>query len=109
MAQVSGTALLPCSVRLSSAPAAVMWIRRTDMSLLTLQMLTYSSDERFSVEHIRHKGKWDLKIKGVQIEDNGLYECQLSVHPVESIFVELRVIGEWATQNELGAAIEINF
>jgi hypothetical protein len=81
-------------------------------------LTTYSTDERFHVEHARHKGIWDLKIKAVKKEDEGLYgevpffvllneyidiifnaqflsviECNLSHHPKkpESIFIFVEV------------------
>uniref|UniRef100_A0A6E8VXN5 Ig-like domain-containing protein n=1 Tax=Anopheles coluzzii TaxID=1518534 RepID=A0A6E8VXN5_ANOCL len=90
-AQRGGTALLPCTV-ISQSSALVSWIRRQDFQLLTVGLATYSSDERFLVEHLRHLGHWALRIKSVRTEDEGLYECQLSVHPVQSVFVELKVV-----------------
>ncbi|XP_049288146.1 uncharacterized protein LOC125766338 [Anopheles funestus] len=90
-AQRGGTALLPCTV-ISQSSALVSWIRRQDFQLLTVGLSTYSSDERFLVEHLRHLGHWALRIKSVRTEDEGLYECQLSVHPVQSVFVELKVV-----------------
>uniref|UniRef100_A0A182VTI2 Ig-like domain-containing protein n=1 Tax=Anopheles minimus TaxID=112268 RepID=A0A182VTI2_9DIPT len=92
-AQRGGTALLPCTV-ISQSSALVSWIRRQDFQLLTVGLSTYSSDERFLVEHLRHLGHWALRIKSVRTEDEGLYECQLSVHPVQSVFVELKVVGK---------------
>ncbi|XP_058064602.1 muscle, skeletal receptor tyrosine protein kinase-like, partial [Anopheles bellator] len=90
-AQRGGTALLPCTV-LSQPAATVSWIRRQDFQLLTVGLSTYSSDERFMVAHLRHWGLWALRIKSVRAEDEGVYECQLSVHPVQSVFVELKVV-----------------
>lgn len=112
-AQIGGTAILPCIVDAAS-PATVTWIRRSDYRLLTgavqldclflvsfvniklccfiVGLATYSSDERFHVEHARHKGIWDLRIKSVQREDEGIYECNLSHHPPESIFIEVKVV-----------------
>ena len=55
---------------------------------------TYSSDDRFLVEHTRHLGNWALRIKGAREEDEGLYECQITTHPPQSIFVELKVVGK---------------
>ena len=54
---------------------------------------TYSSDERFSSDAGRHLGVWSLRIKAARDADNGLYECQLSVYPPQSVFVELKIIG----------------
>ncbi|XP_058120210.1 uncharacterized protein LOC131288443 [Anopheles ziemanni] len=90
-AQRGGTALLPCTV-VSQSSALVSWVRRQDFMLLTVDLETYISDERFLVEHLRHLGHWALRIKSVRTEDEGLYECQLSVHPVQSVFVELTVV-----------------
>lgn len=74
----------------------VSWIRRRDFQLLTVGLSTYSSDDRFLVEHARHMGHWSLRIKSVRDDDKGLYECQLSVHPTQSIFVELKVVGKFS-------------
>lgn len=40
-------------------------------------------------------GHWSLRIKSVRDEDKGLYECQLNLYPTVSIFVELKVVGEY--------------
>lgn len=69
-------------------------MRRRDFQLLTVGLSTYSSDDRFLVEHARHMGHWSLRIKSVRDDDRGLYECQLSIHPTQSIFIELKVVGE---------------
>lgn len=45
-------------------------------------------------KHARHMGHWSLRIKSVRDDDRGLYECQLSIHPTQSIFIELKVVGE---------------
>ncbi|KAG5674381.1 hypothetical protein PVAND_004355 [Polypedilum vanderplanki] len=90
-AQQSGTAILPCIVD-SNSPATVTWIRRSDYQLLTVGLATYSSDERFHVEHTRHRGVWDLRIKSVRKDDEGVYECNLSLYPPESIFITLSVV-----------------
>lgn len=58
------------------------------------QIFSYSSDERFLVEHTRHLGNWALRIKNARKDDEGIYECQISTHPPESIFIELRIVGE---------------
>ncbi len=76
----------------------VSWIRRRDFQLLTVGLSTYSSDDRFLVEHARHMGHWSLRIKSVRDEDKGLYECQLNLYPTVSIFVELKVVGEYLNQ-----------
>lgn len=72
----------------------VSWIRRKDFQLLTVGLSTHSSDKRFLVEHTRHMGHWSLRIKSVRDDDRGLYECQLSIYPTQSIFIELKVVGK---------------
>jgi len=72
----------------------VSWIRRRDYHLLTVGLNTYSSDERFTVEHVRHLQTWALKIKFVSHLDEGMYECQVSTHPTTSIFIRLNIVGE---------------
>ena len=62
--------------------------------LFAVGLATYSSDERFHVEHTRHRGVWDLRIKSVRKDDEGIYECNLSLHPPESIFISVSVVGE---------------
>ncbi|EDW80055.2 uncharacterized protein Dwil_GK19156 [Drosophila willistoni] len=91
IAQKGGLAILPCVVKINS-PATVSWIRRKDFQLLTLGLSTHSSDKRFLVEHTRHMGHWSLRIKAVREEDRGFYECQLSIYPTQSIFIELKIV-----------------
>ncbi|XP_055857215.1 uncharacterized protein LOC129920072 isoform X2 [Episyrphus balteatus] len=91
IAQKGGLAILPCVVKLNS-PATVSWIRRKDFQLLTVGLSTHSSDKRFLVEHTRHMGHWSLRIKSVREDDRGFYECQLSIYPTQSIFIELKVV-----------------
>lgn len=91
IAQRGGLAVLPCAVKWNPT-ATVSWIRRRDFQLLTVGLSTYSSDDRFLVEHARHMGHWSLRIKSVRDDDRGLYECQLSIHPTQSIFIELKVV-----------------
>lgn len=78
----------------------VSWFRRKDFLLLTVGLSTYSSDDRFLVEHTRHLGNWALRIKNARKDDEGIYECQLSTHPPESIFIELRIVGEYLRQGQ---------
>ncbi|XP_030760128.1 lachesin-like [Sitophilus oryzae] len=90
LAQIGGTATLPCVVRKFSN-GVVSWIRKHDYHLLTVGVATYNADDRFMVEHVRHLQNWGLMIKHVQPSDAGLYECQVSTHPPTSIVVELKV------------------
>ncbi|CAO1342682.1 unnamed protein product [Diamesa tonsa] len=89
IAQIGGIATLPCVINYKT-PATISWIK--DHQLLTVGLTTYSSDDRFIVEHTRHEGFWDLRIKPIQKEDQGVYKCQISTHPPQSIFIELKVV-----------------
>jgi Immunoglobulin V-set domain len=80
--------------KLNGLSFQVSWFRRKDFLLLTVGLSTYSSDDRFLVEHTRHLGNWALRIKNARKDDEGTYECQLSTHPPSSIFIELRIVGE---------------
>ncbi|KAJ8925603.1 hypothetical protein NQ315_009443 [Exocentrus adspersus] len=90
VAQIGGTATLPCVVRKFNN-GVVSWVRKRDYHLLTVGLTTYNTDDRFMVEHVRHLQNWGLLIKKVQPSDAGIYECQMSTHPPTSIVVELRV------------------
>ena len=39
--------------------------------------MTVASDDRLQVGHVGYKSQWDLMIKNVQPEDEGVYECQI--------------------------------
>ena len=72
-----------------------MWWRVENSVLLTSEELTITSDRRISVVHVPYKNQWDLMIKNVQAEDEGMYECQISSKN-RSLrrLVALNVIGE---------------
>ena len=55
----------------------VSWFRRRDWHILTTGVLTYTSDERFSVFHPEGTDDWTLQIKYTTSRDNGTYECQV--------------------------------
>ncbi|KAF5294436.1 hypothetical protein FQA39_LY13421 [Lamprigera yunnana] len=90
-AQIGGTAALPCVVRKFNN-GVVSWLKKQEPpALLTVGLTTYSADDRFFVEHVRHLQNWGLLIKHVQLSDEGHYECQVSTHPPTSIFIKLKV------------------
>ncbi|XP_066139390.1 limbic system-associated membrane protein-like [Euwallacea fornicatus] len=93
VAQMGGTARLPCIVRKSNN-GVVSWIRKNGSppTILTVGLGTYIADDRFLVEQARHLQNWGLVIKHVQMSDSGTYECQVSLHPTSSIFIDLKVI-----------------
>ncbi|XP_078046917.1 limbic system-associated membrane protein [Augochlora pura] len=60
-----------------------------DRKLLTVGMNTHSVDQRFVVIH--SSTDWTLQIRAVTVEDAGIYECQITSHPVQRHFVRLRI------------------
>ncbi len=37
---------------------------------------------------------WVLRIRPVRVEDEGVYECQVSTQPLSSFFIHLKVVGK---------------
>lgn len=78
LAHVGQNITLPCRVR-NLAEQTVSWIRTNELSILTSNIFTFTSDPRFSVEHPDgDSAAWGLKVSGVRLEDAGEYECQVS-------------------------------
>lgn len=77
-------------------PEQVSWIRRQDYKLLTVGQENLSSDERFVSDFGKHLGLASLRIKNVRDGDKGLYECQLSSYPPQSLFVQLKISGTYS-------------
>lgn len=74
---VGDAAVLSCSVQ-NLGTKTVVW-RRLDHSFpLTSGAMTVIDDPRIQVAHVDYKGQWDLLIKDVKAEDEGVYECQVS-------------------------------
>ena len=40
--------------------------------------MTVIGDERIQIGHVDYLNQWDLMIKNVQPEDEGIYECQVA-------------------------------
>lgn len=93
---------------ISCLKSQISWFRRKDYQLLTVGLSTYSSDDRFLVEHNRLLGNWALRIKSARNEDEGLYECQISTHPPQSIFIELRIVGKSLNNDLYLSAFKFN-
>ncbi|KAL2722817.1 cell wall protein DAN4-like isoform X5 [Vespula squamosa] len=71
----------------------VSWIKhKTTQELLTVGLTTYANDARYQALHFYHGEDWSLQIKYVQGRDAGLYQCQVSTHPPQSIYVSLEVV-----------------
>ncbi|XP_039298781.1 obscurin-like protein 1 isoform X2 [Nilaparvata lugens] len=88
---IGQTAQLPCRVR-NLADRAVSWIRKRDLHILTVGVLTYTNDARFQSLHSEGSEEWTLKISSTQLRDSGTYECQVSTEPKISQGFKLNVV-----------------
>ncbi|KAF7280972.1 hypothetical protein GWI33_005305 [Rhynchophorus ferrugineus] len=70
----------------------VSWIRKRDLHILTVGILTYTSDQRFQVIRPEKSSNWTLQIKFPQLRDSGIYECQVNTEPKISLPFRLNVI-----------------
>ncbi|XP_037924649.1 basement membrane-specific heparan sulfate proteoglycan core protein-like isoform X1 [Hermetia illucens] len=91
IAAVGRTAQLHCKVR-NLGDRAVSWIRKRDLHILTIGIMTYTNDQRFTAMHMDDTDEWILKIVSVQPRDTGIYECQVSTEPKISQAYRLTVV-----------------
>ncbi|XP_012221566.1 neural cell adhesion molecule 1-like [Linepithema humile] len=88
LAQSGSVAVLPCKITDPGA-GTITWVRRRDRQLLTVGTTTHSVDNRFVVRH--SSTDWQLTIRSVTAEDAGIYECQVTSHPVQRNFARLKI------------------
>lgn len=94
IAAVGTTARLHCRVR-NLGDRAVSWIRKRDLHILTIGIMTYTNDQRFLARHTDNSDEWVLKVVSVQPRDVGVYECQVSTEPKISQAYKLTVVSEY--------------
>ncbi|CAG0918272.1 unnamed protein product [Notodromas monacha] len=70
----------------------VAWIRDRDQHILTVNNTTFISDARFGPIHMPQLASWALRIKYVDTNDAGFYECQISTTPKKSRSIELKIV-----------------
>ncbi|KAL7730037.1 hypothetical protein ACLKA6_009325 [Drosophila palustris] len=90
-ATVGQAALMHCRVR-NLGDRAVSWIRKRDLHILTVGILTYTNDQRFQSLHSEGSDEWTLRISSPQPRDSGTYECQVSTEPKISQGFRLNVV-----------------
>lgn len=73
----------------------VSWIRKRDLHILTVGILTYTNDQRFQSLHSDGTDEWTLKVSSPQLRDSGTYECQVSTEPKISQSFKLNVVSKW--------------
>jgi len=76
---VGQTVYLYCGVH-NLGDRAVSWIRSRDLTILTIGLVRYTRDQRFTAIHGQGTNNWGLKIVNPNLNDSGLYECQISYH-----------------------------
>lgn len=76
------------------------WIRKRDLHILTVGILTYTNDQRFQSLHSEGSDEWTLRISSPQPRDSGTYECQVSTEPKISQGFRLNVVGEYRTERQ---------
>lgn len=89
--QIGQTVYLHCIVH-NLGDKTVSWIRRRDFHVLTVGLETYTTDARFQAIHMERTNDWSLQIRYPQLNDAGLYECQVGSDPKISFFVNLTVV-----------------
>ncbi|XP_042227880.1 zwei Ig domain protein zig-8-like [Homarus americanus] len=68
----------------------VSWIRGRDLHVLSSGQVTFSSDSRISVSHV--KDSWTLTIRYTQPRDAGSYSCQVNTQPLIASWYNLTVV-----------------
>ncbi|XP_042230940.1 limbic system-associated membrane protein-like [Homarus americanus] len=91
-AYLGKTATLTCIVHAASSDKSVSWIRGRDLRILTVGRYTYTTDLRFEALHQQASTEWTLRIKSVQLRDQGNYECQITTKPIRTFNVFLKVV-----------------
>ncbi|KAI4488075.1 hypothetical protein M0804_004923 [Polistes exclamans] len=61
----------------------VGWVKADTKAIQAIHEHVITHNKRVSVSHSDHT-TWNLHIKGVQVEDEGLYMCQINTDPMKS-------------------------
>ncbi len=72
----------------------VSWIRKPDLHILTMGTVVYTTDRRIAAEYIKDSGGWILRIAKAQVDDSGVYECQINTEPKKSKAYRLKAVGK---------------
>ena len=80
------------------------WLRWSDMSVLTVGGLVFSSDPRLVVTSTKLSSttaSWKLYISNVSAADGGDYQCQINTEPKQSLDISLVITGKLDTVDNL--------
>lgn len=88
---VGKSAYLHCRVK-NLGDRAVSWIRKRDLHILTVGIITYTNDQRFQSLHTEGSDEWTLRVSSPQPRDSATYECQVSTEPKISQGFRLNVV-----------------
>ncbi|XP_067667725.1 leucine-rich repeats and immunoglobulin-like domains protein 1 isoform X1 [Haliotis asinina] len=75
--KVGELARLECAVD-NLSTKKVIWRRGSESNPLTIGKRTFVDDKRVMIEHTPLHQNWNLLIKRVRVDDEGMYECQVS-------------------------------
>ncbi|XP_067667724.1 kin of IRRE-like protein 2 isoform X2 [Haliotis asinina] len=70
-------ARLECAIN-NLSTKKVIWRKGSDPNPLTIGKRTFVDDKRVIIEHTPLHRNWNLLIKQIQLDDEGMYECQVS-------------------------------
>lgn len=87
----------------------VSWIRKRDLHILTVGILTYTNDQRFQSLHTEGSDEWTLRISSPQPRDSGTYECQVSTEPKISQGFRLNVVGKYMSHQSNNHKLNFTF
>lgn len=77
----------------------VAWLRATDQTVLALQDLVVTHNNRISVSH-EGMHTWRLRIKQIRESDKGCYMCQINSSPMKKEIGCIDVQGKCGRKQE---------
>uniref|UniRef100_A0A2S2QQ49 Lachesin n=1 Tax=Sipha flava TaxID=143950 RepID=A0A2S2QQ49_9HEMI len=87
---VGRDAILECVVE-SLSTYKVAWLRVDTQTILSIQTLVVTKNDRMEVTHTDHR-VWRLHIRNVRPSDRGFYMCQINTDPMKNQIAYLDVV-----------------
>lgn len=87
---VGRDAILECVVE-SLSTYKVAWLRVDTQTILSIQTLVVTKNDRMEVTHTDHR-VWRLHIRNVRQSDRGFYMCQINTDPMKNQIAYLDVV-----------------